>query len=138
MVTKQIEFAVIVEVRPDRGEAVALLRIGDAGLLRDIGEGSVAVVVVEIVGRALEAARAALHLDSLVFAGVFGAEGGHVVEVEVDVMGNEEVGPAVAVVVAEGSAGGPLRVAGEAGGFGHVGECAVAIVAIQTPRRRNR
>src|SRR5437016_14576848 len=41
---KQIQFAVVVEVRPDCCEPVAALWITNAGLLRDISESSVSVV----------------------------------------------------------------------------------------------
>ena len=90
---KQIELAVVVEVGPDRGQAVAMLWILDSGLLRDIGEGAVPIVVVEIVGRSLQAARPALHIDAHVFAGVPRAEGGHVVEMEIDIVGDERDRP---------------------------------------------
>ena len=60
-----------------------------------------------------------------------GAELRQVVQVEVDIVGDEEVGVAVAVVVAEDGAGGPAFVDVEAGRFGDVGEGAVAVVAIE-------
>ncbi len=72
----------------------------------DVGEGAVAVVVVEDVLAAVEAGRAAGDLHAFVgAAGGFGQRGG--LDVEVDVVGDEEIEVAVLVVVEEGAAGVP-------------------------------
>ena len=42
--------AIAVEISSDRGEAIARLHRGDAGFFADIGEGAVAVVVIEKAG----------------------------------------------------------------------------------------
>ena len=128
---EEVELAVVVEVGPDGGEAEEVVGVVDAGGFGDVGEGAVAVVVIEGVGRAFEAAGAALHGDVVVLAGDLRAELREVVQVEVDVVGDEEIGVAVGVVVAEDGAGGPAFVVVEAGGFGDVGEGAVAVVAIE-------
>ena len=91
--------------------------VADAGTFRDVGEGSVTVVVVEIVGRALEAARSALNVDAHVSAGVARSEGVEVIQVDIDIVRDEKVVPTIAVVVAEGCASSPHGIAGEAGAF---------------------
>ena len=50
--------------------------------------------------------------------------------VVVDIAGNEEVEPAVAVVVAPGGAGGPVAER-DAGLFGNIGEGAVVVVVVE-------
>ncbi len=65
-----------------------------------------------------------------IFAGGGAAEGRQIVKVKVDVVGDHEIDEAIAVVVAESGAGGPAAV-GDSGFCGHVGEGAVAVVAIE-------
>ena len=123
--------AVVVEVGDGDGEGVGADGLPHAGFFGDVGEGAVAVVVVEDVLAALEAGRAAGDLDAFVgAAGGFGERRG--LDVEVDVVGDEEVEVAVAVVVEKGAAGVPAGGAlGEAGFRGDVGEGAVAVVAVE-------
>ena len=45
---KKIELAIVIEVRPNRGQAIAALGVVDSRFLRHIGKSSVAVVVVKI------------------------------------------------------------------------------------------
>src|SRR5205085_10184770 len=71
---KQIQFAVVVEVRPDCCEPVAALWITNAGLHRDISESSVSVVVVHAVGSSLKSAGTALNRNAYVLAGIGGSE----------------------------------------------------------------
>ena len=96
---EEIEAAVVIEIEPDgAGGPVVLEDFGaQAGLLADIGEGAVAVVVVEN-GPA--------------------------------VGGDEEVGEAVVIVVADRHAHAE-GAAGHARLFGHIGERAVAIVLVE-------
>ena len=89
------------------------------------------VVAVERVAGAFESAGSALDGDTVVLAGFAGAELGQIVEVEVDVVGDEEIGPAVGVVVAKGGTGGPGVVGRETGWRGDVGEGAVTVVAVE-------
>jgi hypothetical protein len=71
--------------------------------LRDVGEGAVAVVAIEDVFAALQTRRTAGHLDAFVgTASGFGQRCGF--DIEVNVVGNEEVEIAVAVVVEKGTA----------------------------------
>src|SRR5580658_311915 len=73
---KEVQLAVVVQVGPDRSEAVAPFQIIHARLLRNVGECSVAVVPVKIVGKAGKSTRAALHIDSQILAGLLrGSEG---------------------------------------------------------------
>ena len=67
---EEVELAIVVEVGPDGGETEEVLGIVDAGGFGDLGEGAVAVVAVERVGRTLEAARTALHGDVVILAGL--------------------------------------------------------------------
>ena len=98
--------AVTIEVGHSDGEGVGADGVEDAGFRTDVGEGTVAVVAVEDVFAALQARRAAGDLDAFVgAAGGLGERGR--LDVEVDVVGDEEVEVAVAVVVEEGAAGVP-------------------------------
>ena len=120
-----------------RSATVTLSAIGadgvqHAGLFADVGEGAVAVVVVEDVLAAFEAGRSAGDLDALVGAARgFRQRGG--LDVEVDVVGDEEIEVAVLVVVEKGAAGVPAQswFCGQAGLRGDVGEGAVAVVAVE-------
>jgi hypothetical protein len=61
---------------------------------------------------------------------------------EIHVVGDEEVVPAVAVIISKGCSRGPFGVAAQLGALGHVGKDAIAIVAIEhqpakTPGRTN-
>ena len=76
----------------------------------DVGEGAVAVVVEQNVVAALEAGRTAGDEHTLVETGAgFGERRG--LGVEVDVIGDEEIEMAVAVVVDKGAAGVPAALA---------------------------
>ena len=121
--------AVVVEVGDADAERIGADGVPHAGFFADVGEGAVAVVVIEDVFAALQAGRAAGHLDAFVgAAGGFGS--GRGLEVEVDVVGDEEVEVAVPVVVEKCAAGVPARVRlKKACLLGHVGEGAVAVVA---------
>ena len=87
---QKIELAVVVEVAPDCSQAIAMFGVTDAGTFRDVGEGSVMVVVVEVVGRALEAARSALNVDAHVSACVARSEGVEVIQVDIDIVRDEK------------------------------------------------
>src|ERR1051326_2010497 len=57
--------AVIVQVRPDNGETEQVLGIVNARFFRDIGERSVAIVVIQVVRRSFQSGGAALDLNSV-------------------------------------------------------------------------
>ena len=86
---EEIELSVIVEIRPECGKAITALGIVDSGFLGDIGERSVSIIVVKIVGKALQAARSALHVEPKIFARFARAEYGQVVQMEIHVMRHE-------------------------------------------------
>jgi lactate dehydrogenase-like 2-hydroxyacid dehydrogenase len=90
----------------------------------------VAVVVEEQVGLPRQAARSALHRDAAVFAGLVAAELGQVREIDLHVAADEQIEPAVAIVVCEAAAGRPAA-GSDASLLRDVGERAVAVVAIQ-------
>ncbi len=95
--------AVIVKIGDRDAEAIGADGVEDAGLFRYVGEGSIAVVVVEDVLAALQAGRPAGDLDAFVgaCAGLGKRRG---LDIEVDVVGDEEIEVAVAIVVEEGAA----------------------------------
>ena len=104
----------------------------DARRLGDIGKGAVAVVVKERMEAGREAARTAVHPHVpehavLVLSGLRRA-----VRIEIEVVGDEQVEPAVAVVVDPGAARAPMRpILADAGFLGHIGERAVPVVVVQ-------
>ena len=124
--------AVFVAVEGGDGEAVVAGGFGEAALDRDIFELAVAEVVIEHVRRPLEPARTAHDGHALPHAAGSLAGLGHVLDVEVDVVGDGDVELAVAIVVDEGAAGAPLLAgAGDAGLFGDFAESAVALVVVE-------
>ena len=60
---KQIQESVVIEVAPDRCQPEELLWVIDTGGFGYLGEGSVAIVVVEGVGRSFKTAGTALHCE---------------------------------------------------------------------------
>ena len=128
---EEIEMAVLIKVSPDGRQTEALLRIGNAGVFGDFREGAVAIVVVESVGETFEAARAALDVNAVVLAGFAGAEDREIVETDVHVVGNEQVGPTIAVIVTERGTHGPAFVERQTGLLGDVSEGAVSVVAVE-------
>ena len=127
--------AVVVEVGNRHAQAVGAVRLQDAGLLADIREGAVAVVVKQDVLAALQSRRTARHHDAFeqARAGLRQRRG---LRIEIDVVGDEQVQMAVPVVIHERAAGVPaaLPVAGigrDAGLSGDIGELAVAVVVPQ-------
>ena len=59
---QQVQLAVVVDVDKHRAQPVVAGLVGHAGLLAHIGKRAVAVVVKEVIGLALQAARPAGHL----------------------------------------------------------------------------
>ena len=59
---------------------------------------------------------------------------------EIDIVGYKQIGPTVAVIIAEGGARCPLGIAGQPRGARDIGKCAVSIVAIENyaPEARNQ
>jgi hypothetical protein len=78
--------------------------LGDSGALRDIFESAVALVVIQQVGVERKAARAAIHRHAAIEAVRVGARLRRGLKVELQVIGDEQVQAAIAVVVEEGAA----------------------------------
>src|SRR5215472_11638346 len=101
--------AIIVEIRRDRAQTVTSARGKNTRLRGDVGERSVSVIVIERVVSGRKAVRAAPDGESLPFT-VLGAAGfGYMGQIEIDVVGHEDVQPAIAVIVDESAAGSPAR-----------------------------
>ena len=99
--------AIVIEIIGDRGNRIARAGLENAGFLRDIGKRSVAVVVIKNVGVAGQSARAAHHRDAFPLAVEASVGGRRFVGIEFDVVADEEIQVAVAVVVEPGAAGSP-------------------------------
>ena len=101
--------AIVVEIRGHHGEAEAAVRFADAGCGGDIGESAVAVVVIERVAPVAQAARPAVHGNTEVVAGTGLVRARNRLHVEQEVVGDEQIEAAVAVVVHERAAGAEAR-----------------------------
>ena len=124
--------SVFVEIGGDDGHAVARRRGGDAGLFADVRERAVAVVAIQRMPAVRKAARAAEHRNPLPVAVAVRARHRRVLEREPDVVRDEQIEVAVAVVVEEAAAGAPARLrVPEPRRLRHVGEGPVAVVAIE-------
>ena len=129
-----VGLAVAVVIAERHAETLAG-RIGDAGLLRDVGERAVAVVAVQPIRHPVEHRRMAVHPISVFGVPAVRIVGDPVVEVVDDV----EVEEAVAIDVDEAGAGAPLGGrAGDARGRRHVVERAVAVVPVERVRAERR
>ena len=123
--------AIVIEVGGEHAETEVAVGLQDAGLRAHVGEGAVAVVVVEDVGVAVETGRSAGDHHAFVEtrAGLRHRRG---LQVHVDVVGDEEIELAVAIVIDEGAARAPARLlACDAGLLADVGEGAVAVVVVE-------
>ena len=125
--------AVLVGIDAECRQSVGAAQCGNAGLARDIGEGSVAVVAVEVVLRLGQAQRAAHRGHALVIAvgnsqGGFGSGG----QIDFKIVGDEKIEMAVAVVIHKSAAGAVARFGVHQSGLGgHIGEGAVAVIAVE-------
>src|SRR5712664_1958839 len=135
----EIELSVVVHVGEGYAETVVALFIGNPGLLADLRECAVAVVVKKMIVLARKTAWAAHHRLASILAEAVLRRGGsgdrRIVQVELHVAGDVKVQLAVAVVVAERRARGPdgLRAADRyARLLCKVCERAVMIVVIDT------
>src|ERR1035438_10128327 len=82
------------------------------------------------IARTFQSARAALHVESAVFAVGRFAEAGEIVEVKIHVVGNHQVDETISVIVAKCGSGRPAAV-GNASLGGHIRERAVPVVVIE-------
>ena len=124
--------AVVIEIVRDRGDGIARAGFQDAGFLRDIGESSVAVVVIENVGVAGETARAAHDRNSFPLAKRLARGRRSFCGIELDVVADEKIQMAVAIVIEPGAARAPADLLVVDAGFARdIGERAVAVVVKQ-------
>ena len=126
---EQIQVSIVVEVAPQGSQAKEALWICHSGRFRHLSEGSIAVVVIERVRRPLQAARATLHGYAVILAGWLGAEFRQVLEIQIYVVGDKQVGPAIPVIVAKGRARRPAGVNAQPCLGGYIAEGAVVVVA---------
>ena len=124
--------AVVVEIVGDRSDRVSWAGFENAGFLGDIGESSVAVVVVKDIGVAGESARTAHHRDALPLADRLRRRFGSFRRIELDVVADEKIEMSVAVVVEQGAARTPANMLLiDAGLLSDVGERSVAVIVEQ-------
>src|SRR4051794_14898096 len=124
--------AVLVKVGGDNGHAVAAALGSDSGGGADIGEGAVSIVAIKGMDAAREPARAALDGNSLPGAIHVRTGLGDAIHVELQIIGDEEIEVAVAVVVDPSAAGAPAGViTKQAGGFGDIAEGAIAVIFVE-------
>jgi len=95
---KQVRVSIPPDIGPHRGQAEETLGILDTSLLRDLTEGSVALIVEEIVALALEASRTTLDGHAVILTGFAGAEFRQVVQMEVHIICDKEVGQSIAII----------------------------------------
>ena len=125
---EEVEVRVVVDIGPNDAQPVVHRPVGDAGRLRNVREGPVAVVPVEEIGRPFQAPGPASHpqpvvvADPVLPAGIGMFDG--------DVVGHEEVQVPVAVVVGEGAPGAEPGTR-NSGPLGGLGEGPVPVVAIE-------
>src|SRR5450755_2178392 len=124
---------IFVEVCCNYGHSIAFAGSGNARLLGHICERSIPVVVVKDVLAGRQPAGATVHRDALPVAG--GVLAGHrsVLQIEADVVRDEQIEMAVAIIVQECAPGTPTRrtIFPKAGLLGHVGKRAISIVAVE-------
>src|SRR5450755_1413083 len=124
---------IFIEVRRNHGHAIAFAGGGNARLLGHVRERAIPVVVVEDVLASRQSAGATVHRDALPVAG--GVLAGHrsVLQIEADVVRDEQIEMAVSIIVQECAPGTPTRrtIFPKAGLLGHLGERAIAIVAVE-------
>src|SRR4029077_16821057 len=122
---------IVVEIGSEYAETVSAVGVGDAGSLRNIPEGGVAVGVEQDVRGAIHAWRTASDHHAFVQAGP-GLGHGSGGQIHVDVVGDEKIKLAIAIVIDESATGVPaLAVGGDTGPGGDIGKRAVAIVVVE-------
>src|ERR1041385_5041425 len=104
---EKIELAIVVKIGPDCRKAIEMFWIVTSGFFRYIGEGSVSVVVIEIVGRTFQPTRTALHINSQILTRFCRTEDRQVIQAKINIVGDKQIGPAIAVVISEGGSGRP-------------------------------
>src|SRR5690242_2031074 len=126
----EVEAAVLVVVQPNDAQAIIGLGI-NAQLFAYVGEGAVAVIVVQPITRAIQASRPAGNGYATVLAERTTAEGRQVVQVEFHIVSDIEIQAAIIVVIAEGSARAPAAGIVHARLGSYIGESSVAVIVVK-------
>src|SRR5205823_6152663 len=123
--------SVVVEIGGEHAKAIGAIGFEDAGCFTDVGKCAVTVVVIQNIFSAVEPWRTASHHDAFVQTRAgFGYGGG--LQIEIDVIRDEKIDVAVAVVVDESAACVPaLAASGHAGFLANVSEGAVPVVVVE-------
>src|SRR5579863_10134540 len=122
--------AIVIEVRRSDGKSVASFRLTNSGRDSDIGKSAIAVIVIETVTAINQTTRPAEDSLEVTTLGCTGAR--HAVHVEGNVVREEEVQPAIPVIIHEPTSRTKARfLIPEPGRLRHIGESAVAVVAVK-------
>ena len=123
--------AIIVEVADADTESVGAAHFGDARAFGHVRKRAVAIVVVEDVGVAVQSGRPARYHHGFIEAG--SALGNwRRLQIEINVVGDEEIELSVAIVIEEGAACSPAdSLSSDSCFLAYIGEGAVAVVVIQ-------
>src|SRR4051812_41650916 len=123
--------SIVVEVAREYTQAVGAVCAENASRFRDIAERAVAIVVVENVLASQQSRRPTRDHHALVQTGtrLRNRRGG---QIHIDVVGNEQIEFAVAIVVNESAAGVPaLAIARDSGLLAYIGERPVTVIVIK-------
>ena len=123
--------AVVVEIGSEHAKSERSVGLENSGALGNIRKCAVAVVVEQNIFSAEKSRRSASDENSFVFARAgFGDGRGR--QIEIDVVCDEKIEVAVAIVIDESAAGvPPFAVGGDAGFLRNVGERPVSVVVVQ-------
>src|SRR5580704_3696676 len=123
--------AVIIKIGSEHAQSISPVRAKDSSGLGNVGKRAVAVVVVKNIFPALQTRRTARYQHTFIKARTRFRHG-RCGQVHVDVIGNEKVEAAIAIVIDKRTTGVPTRApARHTRPLAHVGESPVTIVAIQ-------
>ena len=124
--------AIVVEIGSHNAQSISPARFENARLLGDVGKGAVPIVVEQGVPAFRQTAGTAHHRQPLPDAIGIGAGSRRGAQVQIHVVGNEEVHVAVAVVIQESAARAPAGARHRQFGLGgYVGKLPVAQIAIE-------
>src|SRR6266851_4921723 len=126
----EIEATVQVVVQPHDAEAVVGVGI-NIQFFAHVGEGAVAIVVIQAVASALQSAWPAGDWNSAILTKRPLPKFRQVIEIEVHVVRHVKIEIAVVVVIAESGAGPPMPQIADTRFSRYICECAVVVVVIQ-------
>src|SRR3984957_18053606 len=128
---EQVYPPVVIHIDECRREAVGDVFVGHAGFLTDVRERTISVVMKKMIGLALQASRSAHYAFTAELAKAIPGGWRKMIHIPVDVSRNEEIQPAISVVVAEAGASRPVAQSNSRL-FRHVGKRAIVVVVIKT------